>query len=50
MHTEVEIAKENEVKIGITQELSAALKLVQKENIDTHDHAVYRYILYKYIT
>ena len=27
VHNEVEIAKENEVKIGITQELSTALKL-----------------------
>ena len=41
----MEVAKENEIKISITTELSKALKDVQKENIGTEDHAVYRYIL-----
>ncbi|XP_052821358.1 uncharacterized protein LOC128246875 isoform X2 [Mya arenaria] len=39
--SEVEIAQENEVKIGITQEFAQALKTVQKENIGTADQAVY---------
>ncbi|XP_045162784.2 uncharacterized protein LOC123527417 isoform X3 [Mercenaria mercenaria] len=38
---EVEVARENEVKIGITQELSTALKMVQKENVGTEDQTVY---------
>ncbi|XP_060594531.1 uncharacterized protein LOC132748885 isoform X2 [Ruditapes philippinarum] len=41
MYSEVVLAKENEIKIGITQELSAALKLVQKDHIDSQDHTVY---------
>ncbi|KAH3822399.1 uncharacterized protein LOC127831796 isoform X1 [Dreissena polymorpha] len=39
--SEVEIAKENDVKIAITQEFSKALKTVQKESIGTEDQAVY---------
>ena len=40
--SEVEIARENEVKRGITEAVSKALKAVQKENINTEDRAVYR--------
>lgn len=43
--SELEIARENELKIAITQELSKALKTVQKENVDTDDLAVYRYLV-----
>lgn len=40
--SELEIAHQNELKIGITNELSKALKAVQRENVDTDDLAVYR--------
>jgi len=44
VHSDVEIARENELKITISQEVSKALKTVQKENVDTDDLAVYRYL------
>ena len=38
----MEVAKANEIKRGITEAVSKALKAVQKENINTEDRAVYR--------
>ena len=38
----MEVAKANEIKRGITDAVSKALKAVQKENINTEDRAVYR--------
>ena len=38
----MEVAKGNEIKRGITDAVSKALKAVQKENINTEDRAVYR--------
>ena len=43
--SEVEIARENEVKIAIIQEFSKALKTVQAESIGTADQAVYRSVM-----
>ncbi|KAL4221037.1 positive regulation of ruffle assembly [Mactra antiquata] len=39
--SEVEIARENEIKISLTQELSAALKAIQREKVDCEEQDVY---------